>query len=155
MSARADFWRAVLRGARQGARSPVFWVYVGLLLYGASRIAWASPWGNGSTTRESWRLFDLFHETLAGVLILLLPSVSHLAMARGRGALWALPGEERQRVVVRWSVRASGSVTGVLVEDEQVRDTPFGQCLTALVRGWSFPRHRVPSAEPVRFPFTY
>jgi hypothetical protein len=64
-------------------------------------------------------------------------------------------GEEKQRVVVRWSVRVSGSVTDVLVEDEQVRDTPFGQCLEALVRGWTFPRHRVPSAEPVRFPFTY
>lgn len=65
------------------------------------------------------------------------------------------PDSGRGRFVVRWRVQPSGTASEILMETEALKGTPFARCIGDQVRSWKFPRHRVQSREPVRFPFTY
>ncbi|ATB30504.1 hypothetical protein MEBOL_003965 [Melittangium boletus DSM 14713] len=61
----------------------------------------------------------------------------------------------KQRVVMRWLIRPSGSVTRVQVEERTLRGTLFAFCLQDSVRSWTFPEHRVEGHAIIRFPFEY
>ncbi len=61
----------------------------------------------------------------------------------------------KDRFVVRWRVLPTGDAVDALMETEALKGTPFARCIEGQVRSWKFPRHRVQSREPVRFPFTY
>ncbi len=61
----------------------------------------------------------------------------------------------KDRFVVRWRVLPTGDAVEALLETESLKGTPFARCIEGQVRSWKFPRHRVQSREPVRFPFTY
>ncbi len=65
------------------------------------------------------------------------------------------PDTDKGRFVLRWRVQPSGTASEVLMETEALKGTPFARCMEAQVRSWKFPRHRMRSREPVRFPFTY
>jgi hypothetical protein len=65
------------------------------------------------------------------------------------------PESGRGRFVVRWRVQTSGTASDVLMETDELKGTPFARCIMDQVRSWKFPKHRVQSREPVRFPFTY
>jgi len=61
----------------------------------------------------------------------------------------------KQRVVMRWLIRPSGSVTRVQVEERTLRGSLFAFCLQDTVRAWTFPKHRMQFHATIRFPFEY
>jgi hypothetical protein len=64
-------------------------------------------------------------------------------------------GSGKDRFVLRWSVQPNGTASGVQMETDALKGTPFARCMEGAVRSWKFPQHRVQSSEPIRFPFTY
>jgi hypothetical protein len=69
--------------------------------------------------------------------------------------------EQRQRepgahgsLVLRWQILSSGKVSGVTVVTEEFRNTSMATCVSKVVKGLSFPRHRV-QGEPINFPFNF
>jgi hypothetical protein len=57
------------------------------------------------------------------------------------------------RLVMQWTVLTSGKTTGVTVVSEEFKGTSVAKCLTGVIRGWTFPKHRT-QREPIKFPFT-
>jgi hypothetical protein len=55
---------------------------------------------------------------------------------------------------MRWTIQPTGRTTGVSVTSTEFRSTYMASCLSGLIRGWSFPRHRV-QGPPVDFPFKF
>lgn len=61
------------------------------------------------------------------------------------------PGVEGT-LVMRWTVSPSGRTSNVTVVSDEFRSTYIASCMGTLIKGWTFPRHRV-QGEPVTFPF--
>ncbi len=58
------------------------------------------------------------------------------------------------KLVMRWTIQTSGRTTGVAVRTDEFRKTYMASCITGLIKGWSFPKHRKQGA-PIDFPFTF
>ncbi|MBM4378104.1 MAG: zinc-ribbon domain-containing protein [Deltaproteobacteria bacterium] len=58
------------------------------------------------------------------------------------------------KLVMRWTIQTSGKVTGVGCQTEQFKDSAMAGCLSRLIKGLQFPRHRV-QGDPVNFTFTF
>jgi hypothetical protein len=58
------------------------------------------------------------------------------------------------RLVMRWTILASGKTTNISCQSDEFRSSYMAQCLSGLIRGWQFPRHRV-QGEAINFPFTF
>ncbi|WP_434386126.1 GYF domain-containing protein [Melittangium boletus] len=112
----------------------------------APRTAYVPP-EPGPRTQETLSRLDIL-QVVSAQRESLLACVLRYAPKRAAGA-------EAQRVMLRLNIRPSGSVTHVQVEDKEVRGTPLAFCLQDLVRSLTFPKHRVPGTEPIRFPLVY
>jgi len=58
------------------------------------------------------------------------------------------------KLVMKWTILPSGKTSGVSVQSDELRSTYMASCISALIKGMSFPRHRV-QGEPIVFPFTF
>lgn len=58
------------------------------------------------------------------------------------------------KLVIRWVVQPSGKTTGVSVQSAEFRKTYMAGCISGLIKGWTFPRHRK-QGDPIDFPFTF
>lgn len=58
------------------------------------------------------------------------------------------------KLVMRWTILTSGKTSSVSVRTAEFKDTHMARCMTGLVRGWTFPRHKV-AGGPIDFPFTF
>jgi hypothetical protein len=58
------------------------------------------------------------------------------------------------KLVMRWTVQTSGKTTGVAVMSDEHKKTYMAQCISGLVKQWTFPKHRK-QGEPIDFPFTF
>jgi len=58
------------------------------------------------------------------------------------------------RMVVRWTILSSGRTSSVSVRSSEFKSTHMASCITGLIRGMRFPRHKQQGA-PIDFPFTF
>lgn len=58
------------------------------------------------------------------------------------------------KLMMRWTIQTSGKTTGVQVVGDEFRKTYMASCISGLVKGWIFPKHRK-QGDPVEFPFTF
>ena len=58
------------------------------------------------------------------------------------------------KIVMSWTILASGKTASVSCASEEFKSSYMAQCLTGLIRGWQFPRHKV-QGDPINFPFTF
>jgi hypothetical protein len=58
------------------------------------------------------------------------------------------------RLVMRWSIQTSGKTTGVAVKTDEFKKTYMASCISGLIRGWNFPKHRK-QGDPIDFPFIF
>jgi predicted Zn finger-like uncharacterized protein len=58
------------------------------------------------------------------------------------------------KLVMRWTIQTSGKVTGVGCQTDPFKDSAMAACLSRLIKGLQFPRHRV-QGEPVNFTFKF
>lgn len=58
------------------------------------------------------------------------------------------------RLVMRWTIKPTGKTSGVSVRTAEYKSTYLASCISGLVKGWSFPRHKT-QGEPIDFPFTF
>jgi len=58
------------------------------------------------------------------------------------------------KLVMRWTILPSGKVTNVQVQSEEFKSTYMANCMTILIKGMTFPKHKV-QGEPVTFPFSF
>ncbi|HYV48338.1 MAG TPA: adventurous gliding motility protein GltJ [Myxococcaceae bacterium] len=57
-------------------------------------------------------------------------------------------------LVMKWTILPSGKTAQVSVQTEEFKSTYLANCLTILVKGMSFPKHKV-QGEPIVFPFKF
>jgi predicted Zn finger-like uncharacterized protein len=57
-------------------------------------------------------------------------------------------------LVMRWTVLTSGKTSGISVQTEEFKSTYLASCMTGLIKGWTFPRHKS-SQDPINFPFKF
>ena len=58
------------------------------------------------------------------------------------------------KVILRWTIQTSGSVTDVSVITEEFKTSHFATCAAEVVKGLKFPRQRV-AGDPVIFPMKF
>ena len=58
------------------------------------------------------------------------------------------------KLVMRWTIQTSGRTTGVAVRSEEFKKTYMANCISGLIKSWSFPKHKK-QGEPIDFPFTF
>jgi hypothetical protein len=58
------------------------------------------------------------------------------------------------KIVMKWTVDTSGSVKNVGVVTEELKGSYMAQCMSTLIKGMKFPRHKK-QGEPVQFPFKF
>lgn len=58
------------------------------------------------------------------------------------------------KLVMRWVIQTSGRTTGVAVRSEEFKKTYMASCITGLIKGWTFPKHKK-QGDPIDFPFTF
>jgi predicted Zn finger-like uncharacterized protein len=58
------------------------------------------------------------------------------------------------KLVMRWTIQPSGKTTSVSVQTDEFRKTYMATCMTNLIKGWTFPKHRK-QGSPIDFPFTF
>jgi len=58
------------------------------------------------------------------------------------------------RLVMRWSIQTNGRTTGVSVKSEEFKKTYMASCISGLIKGWNFPKHKK-QGEPIDFPFIF
>jgi hypothetical protein len=58
------------------------------------------------------------------------------------------------KIVMSWTILASGKTASVSCATDEFRSSYMAQCLSALIKGWQFPRHKV-QGEQINFPFTF
>ena len=78
-----------------------------------------------------------------------------------KGAIINCVNEQKKRspgmsgkLVMRWTIQTSGKTTGISAQSAEFKSTYMATCLSGLIRGWTFPRHRI-QGEPINFPFTF
>ena len=58
------------------------------------------------------------------------------------------------KLVMRWTIQTNGMTKGVSVRSEEFKSTYMASCISGLIKGWTFPKHRV-QGDPIDFPFTF
>lgn len=58
------------------------------------------------------------------------------------------------KLVMGWTIQTSGKTTGVGVKSEEFKRTYMASCISGLIKGWSFPKHKK-QGDPIEFPFTF
>jgi predicted Zn finger-like uncharacterized protein len=58
------------------------------------------------------------------------------------------------KLVMRWTIQTSGRTTGVAVKSEEFKKTYMANCISGLIKSWTFPKHKK-QGEPIDFPFTF
>lgn len=57
-------------------------------------------------------------------------------------------------LTMQWTVQTSGKTTNVVAVTEDLRSEYITSCIGGLVKGWTFPRHKI-QGEPIKFPFKF
>jgi predicted Zn finger-like uncharacterized protein len=78
-----------------------------------------------------------------------------------KGGLAGCVAEQKKRepglsgkLVMKWSIQTSGKTANVSAVSDEFKGTYLAGCIGGLIKGWSFPRHKV-AGEPVTFPFKF
>ncbi|HEY8207545.1 MAG TPA: adventurous gliding motility protein GltJ [Myxococcaceae bacterium] len=58
------------------------------------------------------------------------------------------------KLVMKWTILPSGKAVQVAVQSEELKSTYVANCITILIKGMQFPKHKV-QGEPIVFPFTF
>ena len=58
------------------------------------------------------------------------------------------------KLVMRWTIQTNGKTKNVSCQTAEFRSTYMATCISGLIKGWSFPKHKV-QGEPIDFPFTF
>ncbi len=58
------------------------------------------------------------------------------------------------KLVMRWSIQTNGRTKNVSCQTSEFRNTYMASCISGLIKGWSFPKHKV-QGKPIDFPFTF
>ncbi|WNG35830.1 adventurous gliding motility protein GltJ [Archangium violaceum] len=58
------------------------------------------------------------------------------------------------KLVMRWTIQTNGKTKNVSCQTSEFRSTYMASCISGLIKGWNFPKHRV-QGEPIDFPFTF
>jgi predicted Zn finger-like uncharacterized protein len=58
------------------------------------------------------------------------------------------------RLVMRWVIQPNGRTTGVSVKSEEFKKTYMASCISGLIKGWNFPKHKK-QGDPIDFPFIF
>jgi predicted Zn finger-like uncharacterized protein len=58
------------------------------------------------------------------------------------------------KLVMRWVIQTNGTTKNVSCQTAEFRSTYMATCISGLIKGWSFPKHKV-QGEPIDFPFTF
>jgi predicted Zn finger-like uncharacterized protein len=58
------------------------------------------------------------------------------------------------KLVMRWTIQTNGRTSGVAVRSEEFKKTYMANCISGLIKGWTFPKHKK-QGEPIDFPFTF
>ncbi|MBJ6762134.1 adventurous gliding motility protein GltJ [Myxococcaceae bacterium JPH2] len=58
------------------------------------------------------------------------------------------------KLVMRWTVQTSGKTTAVSCRTDEFRSSYMASCISGLIKGWTFPRHKR-QGDPIDFPFTF
>ncbi|WP_224368444.1 adventurous gliding motility protein GltJ [Hyalangium versicolor] len=76
-------------------------------------------------------------------------------------AIMKCVGEQRKRdpdisgkLVMHWTIQTSGKTSGVSVVSDEFKKTYMASCITGLIKGWTFPKHKK-QGDPIDFPFTF
>jgi predicted Zn finger-like uncharacterized protein len=100
--------------------------------------------GSGGSMREQLAQSDVMEVVLAN-----------------RPAIVKCVNEQKKRepgssgkLVMRWVIQTSGKTTAVAVRTEEFRKTYLATCISGLIKGWTFPKHRK-QGDPIDFPFTF
>jgi predicted Zn finger-like uncharacterized protein len=103
-----------------------------------------APGSAGGDSKESLETSDIFETVRAN-----------------SGALQGCAAEQRKRepgvtgrLVVKWTIQTSGKVSSVSVVSEEFKSTYMATCVSNVIKGISFPRHKK-QGEPVQFPFKF
>jgi predicted Zn finger-like uncharacterized protein len=58
------------------------------------------------------------------------------------------------RLVMRWVIQPNGKTSGVSVKSEEFKKTYMASCISGLIKGWNFPKHKK-QGDPIDFPFIF
>jgi hypothetical protein len=58
------------------------------------------------------------------------------------------------RIVMRWSIQPNGRTSSISCQSDEFKGSPVASCIGGLIKGWTFPKHRV-QGDPINFPFTF
>ncbi len=58
------------------------------------------------------------------------------------------------KLVMKWSIQTSGKTSNVSVQSEEFKATYMAGCVGALIKTWTFPKHKV-AGDPIVFPFKF
>ncbi len=58
------------------------------------------------------------------------------------------------KLVMRWTIQTNGMTKAVSVLSTELQKTYMASCITGLVKGWTFKKHKK-QGDPVTFPFTF
>jgi len=57
-------------------------------------------------------------------------------------------------LVMKWRIENSGSTSGVTPVTEEYKSAPIASCMSGLIKGWKFPKHKG-AQDPINFPFKF
>lgn len=58
------------------------------------------------------------------------------------------------KLLMKWTIQASGKTSNVSVASEEFKGTPIAGCVGNLIKGMTFPRHKK-QGDPITFPFKF
>ncbi len=58
------------------------------------------------------------------------------------------------KIVMSWTILATGKTTGISCASDEFKTSYMAQCMSGLIKGWQFPRHKV-QGDAINFPFTF
>lgn len=58
------------------------------------------------------------------------------------------------KIVMSWTILSSGKTTSISCASEEFKSSYMAQCMSGLIKGWQFPRHKV-QGDSINFPFTF
>ncbi|WP_257458121.1 adventurous gliding motility protein GltJ [Archangium lipolyticum] len=58
------------------------------------------------------------------------------------------------KLVMRWTIQTNGKTKNVSCQTSEFRSTYMATCISGLIKGWTFPKHKV-QGDSIDFPFTF
>ncbi|QRO00989.1 adventurous gliding motility protein GltJ [Archangium violaceum] len=58
------------------------------------------------------------------------------------------------KLVMRWIIQTNGKTKNVSCQTSEFRSTYMATCISGLIKGWTFPKHKV-QGDSIDFPFTF